>query len=35
VYFVFINENRRMNLVEIVLRRGEGGRGRMMEVEKI
>jgi hypothetical protein len=29
--FVFIYENRRMKPVEIVLRRGEEGRGRMME----
>jgi hypothetical protein len=31
MYFVFIYENRRMKPVEIVLRRGEGGRKRMME----
>jgi hypothetical protein len=29
MYFVSIYENRRMKPVEIVLRRGEGGRGRM------
>jgi hypothetical protein len=31
MYFVFIYENRRMKPVEIVLRRREGGRGRMTE----
>jgi methylphosphotriester-DNA--protein-cysteine methyltransferase len=31
MYFVSIYENRRMKSVEIVLRREEGGRGRMME----
>jgi hypothetical protein len=30
MYFAFIYENRRMKLVEIVLRRGKG-RGRMTE----
>jgi hypothetical protein len=31
MWFVYIHENRRMKPVEIVLRRGEEGRGRMME----
>jgi hypothetical protein len=31
MYFVFIYENRRMTPVEIVLRRGMGGRGKMIE----
>jgi hypothetical protein len=31
MYIVFIYENRRMKLVEIVLRRGEEGGGRQME----
>jgi hypothetical protein len=30
MYFVSIYENRSVKPVEIVLRRGEGGRGRMM-----
>jgi hypothetical protein len=33
MYFVFIHENRKMKLVEIVLRRGESGsRTMMMEI---
>jgi hypothetical protein len=31
MYFVFIYENRRMKPAEIVLRRGEGRRRRIME----
>jgi hypothetical protein len=31
MYFAFMYENRRMKPVEIVLRRAEGGRRRMME----
>jgi hypothetical protein len=31
MYFVFIYENRRMKLGDIVLRSGEGGKGRKME----
>jgi hypothetical protein len=31
MYFLSIYENRRIKPVEIVLRRREGGRGRMME----
>jgi hypothetical protein len=31
MHFVSIYENRRIKNVEIVLRRGEGGRKRMME----
>jgi hypothetical protein len=32
MYFVFICENKRMKPFEIVLRVGEGGRGRTLEV---
>jgi hypothetical protein len=35
VYFVFIYEKKRMKPVEIVLRRREDGRGRMMEGVKL
>jgi hypothetical protein len=31
MYFVFMYENRGMKSVEVVLRRGGGGRARMME----
>jgi hypothetical protein len=31
MYFVFIHENRRMKPVEIVLRRGEEERGKIMK----
>jgi hypothetical protein len=31
MYFVFIDENRRMKPIEIVLRRGEGRKRRTME----
>jgi hypothetical protein len=31
MHFVSVNENKTMKHVEIVLKRGKGGRGRMME----